>query len=64
MLEGIGLDTAMFWVAIGFSALSLAAGAYMFYRARPVTESADVSDIVNSAPYHRVHNDLKIKTRG
>ncbi|MFA3915787.1 hypothetical protein [Ruegeria hyattellae] len=62
MLEGIGLDTTMLWAAIGFSALGLGAGAYMFYRARPATESADVSDIVKSAPYHRVHNDLKIKS--
>lgn len=60
MLESIGLESAMLWAAIGFSVLGMGAGAYGFYRARPVAESSDVSDIVKSAPYHRMQNDLKI----
>ncbi|KIC21692.1 hypothetical protein [Leisingera sp. ANG-Vp] len=65
MFEVLGLDMGLETVIVsaiaGACTLSFAASVYLFYRARPQPEAKDIDEIVRNAPYHRLHNILKIK---
>ncbi|KIC12929.1 hypothetical protein RA19_00560 [Leisingera sp. ANG-M1] len=57
----MGLDTVIVSAIAGACTLSFAASVYLFYRAKPQPEAKELDDIVQNAPYHRLHNILKIK---
>ncbi|WP_264210146.1 hypothetical protein [Leisingera thetidis] len=61
MFEAMGMETVIVSAIAGACTLSFAASVYQFCRARPQPEAKDLEDIVQNAPYHRLHNILKIK---
>ncbi|KIC29382.1 hypothetical protein RA24_07190 [Leisingera sp. ANG-M6] len=60
MFEAMGLETVIVSTIVGACALSFGASAYLFMRARPAAEAKDLDKIVQNAPYHRLHNVLKV----
>ncbi|NVK12917.1 MAG: hypothetical protein HWE35_01945 [Rhodobacteraceae bacterium] len=61
MFEAMGLETVIVSTIIGACALSFGASAYLFMRARPQPAAKDLEKIVKNAPYHRLHNVLKVE---
>lgn len=61
MFEAMGLETVIVSTIIGACALSFGASAYLFMRARPAPAAKDLDKIVKNAPYHRLHNVLKVE---
>ncbi|OED49811.1 hypothetical protein [Leisingera sp. S232] len=58
----MGLETVIVSAIAGACTLSFAASVYLVYRARPQPETGDLEDLIQNAPYHRLHNVLKIKS--
>lgn len=67
MLASFGMDALILGIGIGSGLMGLGLGAYMMRRARVQPSlapgSAHLDDIVKSAPYHRLHNVLKVEPR-
>ncbi|UWQ34243.1 hypothetical protein K3555_07035 [Leisingera sp. M527] len=61
MFEAMGMETVIVSAIAGACSLSFAASVYLFYRSKPQPETSDLDEIVRNAPYHRLHNILKIK---
>lgn len=63
MFETIGFDTVVVSMIVATCALSIGASAYLILRARPQADSprGDLDRIVKNAPYHRLHNMLKVE---
>ncbi|MFY0309466.1 hypothetical protein ACFMBG_06175 [Leisingera sp. D0M16] len=61
MFEAMGLETVIVSTIIGACALSFGASAYLYLRARPAPEAKTLDEIVKNAPYHRLHNVLKVE---
>ncbi|QAX30029.1 hypothetical protein [Leisingera sp. NJS204] len=61
MFEAMGMETVIVSAIAGACTLSFAASAYLFHRSKPQPETGDLDEIVRNAPYHRLHNVLKIK---
>lgn len=63
MFETIGFDTVVVSMIVATCALSIGASAYLILRARPQPETkhGDLERIVKTAPYHRLHNMLKVE---
>lgn len=68
MIASFGMDTLILCVGIGSGLMGLGLGAFMLRRSRvqPSLANAEdntVDDIVRKAPYHRLHNVLKVEAR-
>lgn len=63
MFETIGFDTVVVSMIVATCALSIGASAYLILRARPQADASrgDLDRIVKNAPYHRLHNMLKVE---
>ena len=60
---GLGLDSVVLAASVGSGLFGMGLGAYLLRRARVPVPARRVDEIVQTAPYARLHNVISVDTR-